>query len=58
MTGRLKILLVALGLIMVALGVLTLIAYGIDLMFGLEFHPVHILTALGAILLLAFLLIP
>jgi hypothetical protein len=43
---------------MVALGVLTLIAYGIDLMFGLEFHPVHILTALGAILLLAFLLIP
>jgi hypothetical protein len=57
MTDRLKFTLVILGLIMAALGILSLIAYGIDLMFGLEFHPLHILTTLGAILVLAFMLI-
>jgi hypothetical protein len=57
MTDNLKFTLVILGLIMAALGILTLIAYGFDCMFGLEFHPVHILTALGATLVLAFMLI-
>jgi hypothetical protein len=57
MTDRLKFTLVILGLIMAAIGTLALIAYGIDLVFGLEFHPLHILTTLGSILVLAFLLI-